>query len=200
MNQRWIFPSPSPAVQYRLIDYDEGKWNWEQAKTFLDAGEHDAARLSPGRKTRTLTLSDIAPGESGYLMLQIFALSGEEVILCSERLIALQPTESDAQLSLLAPDAFTPDEGELSIGVLLDVPAEITVSIYDADGALVRRLCQSQLTRPTPQNLTRLYWDGRDASGLPLPPGVYTVRADAYIGGMRHRVTQDVTLAAPYTR
>ena len=45
------------AVQYRLIDYENGKWNWEAAKTFLDGSEDGTQLLTPGRKTRTLTLT-----------------------------------------------------------------------------------------------------------------------------------------------
>ena len=74
------------------------------------------------------------------------------------------------------------------------MPAEITVSILDSAGRAVRRLCQSQLTRPAPGDFTYVYWDGKDSSGVPLPDGAYTIRADAYVCGTRQRVEASVSL------
>lgn len=182
------------AVQYRLIDFDEGKWNWENAKTFLDSGDDDGGLLMPGRKTRTLTLSEVAPEDSGYLMLQVFSLAGEQLTLCSERLIAVQPAQSDAALTLRCPDSFMPGSAEMDIGVVAGVPAEITVSIYDEEGSLVRRICRSQLTRPAPGDTTHVYWDGRDQYGAFASSGMYTAAAEAYISGRRVKATADFTI------
>lgn len=182
------------SVQYRLIDFDKDRWDWENAKTFLDSGDHESGTLSPGRKTRTLTLSEVASGDSGYLMLQVFSLSGDDLILCSERLIAVQPAELSAPLALTCEERFTPGSAELDIAVDTGMPAEITVSVYDASGALVRRICQSQLTRPSPGNVSHVYWDGRDASGLPVPAGSYTIAAEAYISGRRVKLTAETAI------
>ena len=183
------------AVQYRLIDFDEGKWNWENAKTFLDTGDGGAdGLLAPGRKTRTLTLSDVAEGDSGYLMLQIFALSGETLTLCSERLIAVQPVQTEETITLTCRSAYVQGEGELPVSVRLSIPAEMTVSVFDADGALVRRLCQSQLTRPAPGDTFHIFWDGRDASGKPVPAGLYTITAETSAGGKRLKAAANVTV------
>jgi len=182
------------AVQYRLIDFDEGKWNWAEAKTFLDGGDDGSGVLSPGRKTRTLTLSEVMPGDSGYLMLQIFSLAGDELLLCSERLIAVQPAQSNAPFSLFCPDGYMPGSEEIDIAVATAVPAEITVSIHDAQGRLVRRICQSQMTRPAPGSITHVYWDGRDQSGKRVQNGHYTVAAEALISGSRRKATADITI------
>lgn len=182
------------AVQYRLIDFDKGKWNWENAKTFLDSGDDDSGLLTPGRKTRTLTLSEVALEDSGYLMLQVFSLTDDQLTLCSERLIAVQPAQSDAALTLHCPDSFVPGCAEMDIGVTTGVPAEITVSIYDGEGALVRRICRSQMTRPAPGDITHVYWDGRDQSGAIAEPGLYTIAAEAYISGRRVKTTADFTI------
>jgi len=188
------------AVQYRLIDFDAGAWDWENAKTFLDTGDNSEALLAPGRHSRTLALQDVAPEESGYLMLQIFAVSGEDVLLCSERLIAVQPAQSERALALRAPDAFSPEKCELEIGVLCGAPAEVTVSVYDGEGELVRRLCRSQLTHPAPGNLWPVYWDGRNDDGRPALPGAYTVTAEAYIGGTRQKACLDLTIEQVHPR
>lgn len=178
------------SVQYRLVDFDSGRWDWENATVFLD----EEGVLSPGRKTRTLSLTDIAPEESGYLMLQIFSLSGSELILCSERLIAVQPAQTAAELSLACRGTYTPGESELPIGVRLNVPAEITVSVFDADGELIRRLCTSQLTRPAPGGVWHISWDGRDSDGNPVKDGLYTIAAETVIGSARQKAAASVSV------
>ena len=180
------------AVQYRLIEFGERGWDWNGAVSFLDGAEGDAP-LKPGRRQRSLTLPSVEPGDSGYLMLQVFALCGDEVILCSERLIAVQGDAAQSALSLSCPGAFArPGASELPVCVSLSVPAELTVSVYDADGALVRRLAQSQLTRPSKDGVTRLYWDGRDAQGDALPDGGYVIAVETSVGGERLKATADV--------
>lgn len=182
------------AVQYRLIDYDSGRWNWEEAQTFMDEGDGESGLLAPGRKTRSLTLPHIGESDSGYLMLQIFSVANGELILCSERLIAVQPADSDAVLSVRCDGAQEGGAQEVPIAVTLSVPAELTISIFDEDGLLVRRIAASQLTRPSAANATHLYWDGRDAQGLPAPQGRYTVAVEAYIGGIRQKALCAITL------
>lgn len=187
----------SAAVQYRLVTFQRGRWNWDSAVTFLDEGDDESGALLPGRKTRSLTLSDIAPADSGYLMLQIFSVAGDEVILCSERLIAVQPDADGARLSIACPERFDiACTGQLPIDVHVDVPAEITVSVFDAQGALVRRLASSQLTRPSLGGLTQLYWDGRDAQGRPVPEGDYTVAAETLVGSARQKAVTDVSVVS----
>ena len=186
--------SQAAAVQYRLIEYGERGWDWAGARSFLDAAEGDAP-LAPGRRQRSLTLPGVAEGDSGYLMLQVFAVSGEEVILCSERLIAVQGGEADGALSLSCPETMPhPGASELPVTVALPVPAELTVSVYDASGALVRRLAQSQMTRPSKDGVTRLYWDGRNARGEMLESGDYVIAAETSVGGARMKATSDVRI------
>lgn len=181
------------AVQYRLVEYVGNRWDWENAALFMDEGEDGGALLSAGRKTRSLTLDGVVSSDSGYLMLQVFSVSGEELLLCSERLIAVQPGETDAQLRIACPDSME-SLSELPIAVQLDVPAELTVSVFDAEGSLVRRIAASQLTRPSPGNAAHLYWDGRDAQGNPVPDGAYTIAAEARVGSGRQKAAADVTV------
>ena len=186
--------SEETAVQYRLIDFDAGKWNWENAKTFLDAGDTPSGTLLPGRKSRALTLTDVAESESGYLMLQIFSLQGEELILCAERLIAVQGAHSGGALRVSSAQRYSPGDYELPIALQLDVPAQVTVSVHSAEGELMRRLAVSQLTRSTPDGVTRVYWDGRDDEGILVSSGEYTVTAEAIIGGRRQKSAVNVTV------
>lgn len=183
------------AVQYRLVDFDSGSWNWEEAQTFLDPGDDENGRVFAGRKTRSLTLSELSEQDSGYLMLQVFSVLNDELILCSERLIAVQSTQTDAQLSIDSRGVLaSPGSGELPITITLEAPAELTVSVLDAQGRLVRRLAQSQMTRPG--GATHLFWDGLDAHGEPVPDGAYTLTAEALLGGRRQKVSCDVRVGA----
>lgn len=183
------------GVQYRLIDYDKGSWNWENAQIFVDDGDKGDGMLSPGRKNRSLSLSDISPEDSGYLMLQVFSVSEDSLLLCSERLLAVQPADIAAQLMLTcSADFHASGVSELSIDVHLSIPAELTVSVYTEAGSLVRRLCASRLTRPTPDQITRIFWDGRDADGHIVPQGRYTIAAEAILGGARVKAASNVVI------
>lgn len=186
------------SVQYRLVDFTDGRWDWDNARTFLDEGDDGSALLSSGRKQRSLSLENVMPDEGGYLMLQVFSVHENEVLLCSERLIAMQPSEAECELSILIPGKLhNPGNLELPIAVRLGVPAELTVSVYSQEGALVRRLASSQLTRPSADNLTRFYWDGRDMQGNPVAPGSYTIAAETRIGRERLKATTEVTVSVP---
>ena len=185
------------SVQYRLVDFTDGSWDWDNARTFLDEGDDGSALLSSGRKRRSLSLEGVMPDEGGYLMLQIFSVYENNILLCSERLIAMQSAQAEGELSLSCRpelhDSFPP---ELPIAVKSSVPSELSVSVYSEEGILIRRLASSQLTRPSADNLTRLYWDGRDAQGNPVAPGSYTIAAEARIGAKRLKATAEVAISA----
>lgn len=181
------------SVQYRLVDYKDGRWDWDHARTFLDEGEDERALLSAGRKYRALSLENMMPDEGGFLMLQVFSVRENELQLCSERLIAMQPDTSQPELTVL-PHGVLQHSGmqEMTIDVRIDVPAELTVSICSAEGTLIRRLASSQLSRPAADHVTHFYWDGRDAQGNPVEPGVYTVAAETRLGAGRFKATAQV--------
>lgn len=185
------------GVQYRLIEFADGTWDWENALTFLDSGENADGTLSAGRKTRTLALEGALPEDSGYLMLQVFSVSAGELVLCSERLIGVQPAESDESPAIFCPDELAkPGLEELPIDIRSGVPAELTVTIYDGGGNPVRRLAASQITRPSPGGVTHLYWDGRDANGDPVEEGTYVIACETRVGSVRKRATASVAVGS----
>lgn len=185
------------AVQYRLVDFTNGSWDWQNARTFLDAGDLDDGTLTPGRKHRALSFDDLMPDESGYMMLQVFSVADGELLLCSERLIAVQNPQKNVLLSLSSPKHFDqPGMTELPIDIRLSVPAEITVSVYDKNGMLIRRLASSQLSRPSLDGIVHLYWDGRDSQGIPVPEGAYVIAAETLVGSMRQKATTSCVIAA----
>ena len=184
------------AVQYRVVSFANGSWDWSNATTFLDEGDNGDGLLQPGRKTRELTLDGVVSGDSGYVMLQVFAVTGDELLLCSERLLAIHPEWIDPQVTLrVQADAFDASQlAELPIEAYLNAPAEITVSVFNAEGELVRRLASSQMTRPTPGNITRLYWDGRGDDGAYVPAGRYTLALETLMNGERQKATAEITV------
>ena len=186
----------SYGADYGLYRQVNGGWDWQNAATFLDDGDATGGLLTPGRKTRELTLDGILEGESGYMMLQVFAVTGSEVILCSERLLAVRPAAVEPSVTLSAENAEFDASArrELVLEARINVPAEITVCIYDAQGKLVRRLASAQLTRPAPGDVTRLYWDGRNDAGERVPAGAYAAALETVIGGERQKATVDITV------
>jgi hypothetical protein len=61
------------------------------------------------------------------------------------------------------------------LSLTLAIPAAVELSLYDAGGALVRRMPLGDL----PAGVYEVLWDGARASGEPSPSGVYFVRARA---------------------
>ena len=78
------------------------------------------------------------------------------------------------------PSVFTPngdganDEALLSFSVVLvDQSKRVSVSVYDLSGRLVRQLAER---RDVSAGRYSIAWDGKDAAGKLVPPGVYAVR------------------------
>ncbi len=179
------------AVQYRLIEYENGAWNWAQAQTFLDGD----APVLPGRHQRSLTLPTVKTTDSGYLMLQVFSVSDSGLILCSERLIAVQPVLDSPAMTLHAPRQFeSPGVSEIAVCASIGAPAEITVTVLDESGAVIRRLCAGQLTRPAHKNTFRLFWDGRNSDGEIVPDGRYVLTAETFIGFSRIKAAAELII------
>lgn len=186
--------SSETAVQYRLIEYSADGWLWNEAQAFADEGDLPDGLLLPGRKSRSLTLSGIAPEDSGWLMLQVFSVTEGNLLLCAERLIGVQPANSDAAPEINCPAALPLIGAGVPIAVHIPVPAELTVTIYDTEGLPVRRLARCELTHPDADGIARFIWDGRDTNGQPVPEGEYAVAAEAVIGGKRRKTLVPLTV------
>lgn len=78
----------------------------------------------------------------------------------------------------LAPNPFSPnrtgvlDTTELSFRVESGFPVTVTVSVYDLNGRLVRRLADGAAAAA---GWLRYVWDGKDADGAAVPGGLYPV-------------------------
>ena len=91
-------------------------------------------------------------------------------LLVLEQLLASLRPEATVLLANY-PNPFNP---ETWIPYQLAHPAEVEVTIYSADGKLVRTLALGQLPAGVYQSRSRAaYWDGRNALGEPVASGVY---------------------------
>ncbi len=91
------------------------------------------------------------------------------ILFLEQLLAALRPQET----TLLAnyPNPFNP---ETWIPYQLAKPADVKVSIYATDGALIRTLALGHQATGVYQSRRRAaYWDGRNALGEPVASGVY---------------------------
>ena len=89
----------------------------------------------------------------------------------------------------------SPGVSEIPISAGIGTPAEISVTILDESGSVVRRLASSQCTRPGDQDTLHLYWDGRNTSGEIVPAGKYTIRAESIVGFSRLKTTALITVS-----
>ena len=163
-------PSVRAVSRARLTVSDVEGWLIE-ARAVSSVGQ-DRLILTPfSRQTHLLSGSG-----SGDPELQIGrasrpgGLSYRRGIAVLERLLAsLMPKET----VLLAnyPNPFNP---ETWIPYQLSEPAEVTVTIYAANGAVVRRLDLGHRRAGRYDRRHRAaYWDGRNAAGEPVASGVY---------------------------
>ena len=148
----------------------------------LVAGEIDAAPGGPALSDATPhTLpANLTPENLAHwihLAKQIEALDAhtQNGIRVLEKLLEVLTLSeaSPKETALLAnyPNPFNP---ETWIPYHLASPSEVTVSIYAADGALVRHLAVGHQPAGVYQRKHRtVYWDGRNAQGEPVASGVY---------------------------
>ena len=76
----------------------------------------------------------------------------------------------DAVQSLLA--SPNPSQGTVRIAFVIPRPARVEIAVCDVAGRLVRNL----IAGPLAAGPHEAAWDGKDASGQPVSPGVYQVR------------------------
>ena len=132
----------------------EGTWN-------LENNALAAPRAQPMTLADYPPFQQLPPETQEYLLHHFGEFANAEVWQVPE------------ETSLLSnyPNPFNP---ETWIPYQLAKPAEVTVSIYSADGKLVRTLALGHQRAGIYQSRTRAaYWDGRNAQGEPVASGVY---------------------------
>ena len=91
------------------------------------------------------------------------------IVVLEQLLVALTSKET-----VLLPNYPNPFNPETWIPYQLSKPADVSISIYSADGKLVRRLELGHQPVGIYESQSRAaYWDGRNTSGEPVASGVY---------------------------
>ena len=91
------------------------------------------------------------------------------ILMLEQLLAALTPKET-----VLLPNYPNPFNPETWIPYQLAAPADVSISIYAADGTLVRTLELGHQSMGVYESRSRAaYWDGRNALGEPVASGVY---------------------------
>lgn len=88
----------------------------------------------------------------------------------------------------LLPNYPNPFNPETWIPYQLATPSEVTLTLYDMNGGVVRRLAVGHQAAGTYQSRNRaLYWDGRNRDGEPVASGLYfyTLRAGEFTATRR---------------
>ena len=110
--------------------------------------------------------------------------------------IYLPPSRSEEMLRL-SPNPFSPNgdlrDDELKITVSLPAGSyQLAVSVYDALGAVVRKLASGTPAGP----VAIIVWDGSNDAGAPLPTGTYRVTMNASgFNGSRYSGAGSVSLS-----
>ena len=160
INNNLFVGLPNLTVRYK------GEWNLEE--TFRAENPDLAAAPS----AQSMALADYAPfqrlsPEAQAYLLQHFGEFENITVVHPEVLQIPQQT------SLLAnyPNPFNP---ETWIPYQLAKPTDVTLTIYDISGRVVRYLDLGHQAAGTYQSRTRAaHWDGRNAQGEPVASGVY---------------------------
>jgi len=112
-------------------------------------------------------------------------LSGLSVQADTTMVVILSVVGDGESLVNLQPGRPNPFHETAAIDFLLDRPAEVTLSVYDLRGRLVRRLAAG----PRSEGRHSETWDGRIQGGARAPAGVYVVMLRSPLGDSRKRIT-----------
>jgi hypothetical protein len=179
-------------VAYQVVRQQNGAWRFDEAQLLYDNVEQYTAfgdepgAVTAGRKVRKLRLNLSDGQTSGYILLQLLSIENGKLAVHAGKVIAIPPEAGDLQLCVEADESLalgTPQE--LAVFVAHAWPCQLSVTIVDAAGAMVRRLCHKQSTRPQHLNPegSMFYWNGRDRDGQSVAAGMYRVRVSATLGG-----------------
>ncbi len=126
-----------------------------------------------------ITGSIACSSDKTYRMLVHFSTSPSDVLLLDgvyAWFAALPPAAVDAAPPVAALGlelAPNPSAAAVRVALALSAPAAVDVAVFDLAGRRVATLRSGACAAGT----TTLAWDGRDARGARVPPGLYLVRA-----------------------
>ena len=137
------------------------------------AGEMGAAAAAPAAHPQTLEILTAADVRQWLRQAQYAnltdAISQRGILMLEQLLAALIPKETS-----LLPNYPNPFNPETWIPYQIAQHAEVTLTIYAADGKVVRTLALGQQPAGMYHTKNRAaYWDGRNAVGEPVASGIY---------------------------
>ena len=139
----------------------------------LVAGAFDAAAAAPTlypQAVALMTAADVRQWLSQAQGLHLTDATFQRGIRFLEQLLTVL-TPQETRLLPNYPNPFNP---ETWMPYQLAAPSDVSISIYTADGLLVRTLALGHLAAGIYQSRSRAaYWDGKNASGEPVASGVY---------------------------
>ena len=180
-------------LAYLLVSYAGDGWDFASARLVWDEGDEDGL-LRQGYHERSLSLSELLGGDSGYVLLELITWQDEQPLLSGSHLICLAPASGDPELSVTAERSFLPGTGdELGFTVYHAFPCELTLTVVDSDGQTVRRLRSSAATRPdgSVPDAETCFWDGLCQDGTEAPQGTYRILVRATVGGQSYEVLSE---------
>lgn len=193
-------------VVYSITYYRDGKWDWQNTVDRPDTQEYDGnaeplGDITPGRKQVTLDLSEILPEGWTYAMIHVMTtqVNGEDAhpFIYASRVLQRRQGANDPGLSVGMSSTWNRShKQELEVFVGHAIPCVLSVTVYDAEGTLVKRLSPSRLTRPeslTPDG-SLFYWNGLNKVGEPVEAGKYRIEALSRGGGNAYPVEAWVTV------
>jgi len=173
----------SDDFQYLTAKYDgSGNPVWTAAWAAIEGRTDTAYQVRVGTDQRVYVVGDAWRGFDDYFDITsvVYRQSDATGILTLD-----QPEAIGGDVVRLAAWP-NPTRGESVLEVYLPRPDEVSLSIYDAAGRLVRNLIKGQ-TRAGTHSLT---WDGRSERGDIVGPGTYFIRLTSGTGVTVGRVTR----------
>jgi hypothetical protein len=127
----------------------------------------EGSRVTVGFSKQALAdlLADVRSGEQTTVTLHV-RTDGEELVAPVE--ITVTGLAIDARLRALP----TPFHGSTIVEYVVPEDSPVAVSVYGADGRLVRTLAHGQMSA----GIYRVRWDGKTDAGTQAPAGVYYLR------------------------
>ena len=174
-------------LAYQLVTMDRNRWSFDRMRQIWDTTEPEAGFgvLSPGTKSRSLSLQRQDEESGGYVLLQIVAMTDHVPTLLSSRVLCVPPLTGDPELSVEVQPVFCPEAlEECAVIVRHRLPCALSVTVESVDGQVIRRLAAHQATRPEKlyPDGSFLCWNGRAADGSAAQPGAYRIHASAVVG------------------
>ncbi|GHU70874.1 hypothetical protein AGMMS49992_03930 [Clostridia bacterium] len=196
--------SEPTRVGYQLVFMRDGVWNWQDAQVWLDTDDDSVTEhglVSPGRKQRSLSLTNVSESDWGYALLNIIRYESGQPIVCASRVISVQPLTGEPHLSVALPtqatDEYDPTGPPLTVWVGHSFPCTLTVTVKQlSTDRTVRWLSVNQPTRPQglSPNGSLFYWDGMDQNGARVEPGDYLITAAARVGQKGYSASYKISI------